>query len=106
MTTTFARLLEGSGPATHLATTRSAWIRSRSVSRSSLCFGVRTCCRRIPTCGVRFLRRKNGGFVVTIDPIRTRTAAASDSHLAPIPGTDAALAMGLMHVVLAQGKED
>ncbi|HKF06339.1 MAG TPA: molybdopterin oxidoreductase family protein [Candidatus Sulfotelmatobacter sp.] len=50
--------------------------------------------------------RKNGGFVVTIDPIRTRTAAASDWHLAPIPGTDAALALGLMHVVLAQGKED
>src|SRR5499433_3734454 len=50
--------------------------------------------------------RKNGGFVVTIDPIRTRTAAASDWHLAPIPGTDAALALGLMHVVLTQGKED
>jgi anaerobic selenocysteine-containing dehydrogenase len=50
--------------------------------------------------------RKHGGFVVTIDPIRTRTAAASDWHLAPIPGTDAALALGLMHVVLTQGKED
>ena len=50
--------------------------------------------------------RKNGGFVVTIDPIRTRTAAASDWHLAPMPGTNAALALGLMHVVLAQGKED
>jgi anaerobic selenocysteine-containing dehydrogenase len=50
--------------------------------------------------------RKNGGFVVTIDPIRTRTAAASDCHLAPMPGTDAALALGLMHVVLTQGKED
>jgi anaerobic selenocysteine-containing dehydrogenase len=27
-------------------------------------------------------------------------------HLAPIPGTDAALALGLLHVVLAEGKED
>ena len=50
--------------------------------------------------------RKSGGLVVTIDPIRTRTAAASDWHLAPIPGTDAALALGLMGVVLTQGKED
>jgi anaerobic selenocysteine-containing dehydrogenase len=50
--------------------------------------------------------RKHGAFVVTIDPIHTRTAAASDLHLAPIPGTDAALALGLMHVVLKQGKED
>jgi len=50
--------------------------------------------------------RKNGGLVVAIDPIRTRTAAASDWHLAPIPGTDAALALGLLHVVLTEGKED
>jgi len=50
--------------------------------------------------------RKNGAQVVAIDPIRTRTAAASDWHLAPLPGTDAALALGLMHVVLDEGRED
>jgi len=50
--------------------------------------------------------RKSGASVVCIDPIRTRTAAASDWHLAPMPGTDAALALGLLHVVLAEGKED
>jgi anaerobic selenocysteine-containing dehydrogenase len=50
--------------------------------------------------------RKNGASVVSIDPIRTRTAAASDWHLAPIPGSDAALALGLLHVVLSEGKED
>ena len=50
--------------------------------------------------------RKNGAFVVAIDPIRTRTADAADWHLAPIPGTDAALALGLLHVVLSEGKED
>jgi anaerobic selenocysteine-containing dehydrogenase len=50
--------------------------------------------------------RRNGAFVVSIDPIRTRTAAASDCHLLPIPGTDAALALGLLHVVLTEGKED
>jgi anaerobic selenocysteine-containing dehydrogenase len=50
--------------------------------------------------------RKQGASVVCIDPIRTRTAVASDIHLAPVPGSDAALALGLLHVVLAEGKED
>ncbi len=50
--------------------------------------------------------RKNGASIVSIDPIRTRTAAASDWHLAPLPGTDAALALGLLHVVLAEGRDD
>jgi anaerobic selenocysteine-containing dehydrogenase len=50
--------------------------------------------------------RRDGAEVVAIDPIRTRTAAASDWHLAPMPGTDAALALSLLHVVLAEGGED
>lgn len=50
--------------------------------------------------------RKNGALVVAIDPIRTRTAAASDWYLAPIPGTDAALALGLLNVVLNEHRED
>jgi anaerobic selenocysteine-containing dehydrogenase len=50
--------------------------------------------------------RRNGAKVVAIDPIRTRTAAASDEHLAPRPGTDAALALGLLYVVLSEGRED
>jgi anaerobic selenocysteine-containing dehydrogenase len=50
--------------------------------------------------------RKNGAKVVVIDPIRTRTATQSDWHLTPMPGTDAALALGLLHVVLEEGKED
>jgi len=50
--------------------------------------------------------RRQGAHVVAIDPIRTRTAAAVDEHLAPIPGTDAALALGLLHVVVSAGRED
>jgi len=50
--------------------------------------------------------RRDGAHVVAIDPIRTRTAERADEHLAPIPGTDAALALGLLHVVVALGKED
>src|SRR5215472_11131023 len=50
--------------------------------------------------------RQQGAYLVVIDPIRTRTADAADGHLAPIPGTDAALALGLLNVVLAEGAED
>ena len=44
--------------------------------------------------------------MVAIDPIRTRTAERADEHVAPVPGTDAALALGLLHVVVSLGKED
>ena len=50
--------------------------------------------------------RTKGAKLVVIDPIRTRTAERSDWHLAPIPGSDAALALGLLHVVLREGRED
>jgi anaerobic selenocysteine-containing dehydrogenase len=48
----------------------------------------------------------NGATVVVIDPLKTRTAAAADWHLQPIPGTDAALALGMMHVIVAEGLYD
>jgi anaerobic selenocysteine-containing dehydrogenase len=50
--------------------------------------------------------RKEGARVVVIDPLRTRTAAAADWHVRPLPGTDAALALGLMHVIFADGLVD
>lgn len=50
--------------------------------------------------------RRAGAHVVVIDPVRTRTARQADEHIAPLPGTDAALALGLLHVVLAEGAED
>ena len=50
--------------------------------------------------------RANGAPVICIDPIRTRTAAASDEHVPIRPGTDAALAMGMMHVLFRDGHED
>ncbi|HEY7621824.1 MAG TPA: molybdopterin-dependent oxidoreductase [Solirubrobacteraceae bacterium] len=50
--------------------------------------------------------RKAGARVVVIDPLRTRTAAAADWHVRPLPGTDAALALGLMHVIVAEGLLD
>jgi anaerobic selenocysteine-containing dehydrogenase len=50
--------------------------------------------------------RKRGATIVVIDPVRTRTADQADLHLAPRPGTDAALALGLLHEVVARGLED
>src|SRR3954467_13470835 len=50
--------------------------------------------------------QKNGAHVVAIDPLRTRTAERADEHLAPLPGSDAALALGLLWVVLDLGAED
>ncbi len=50
--------------------------------------------------------REQGAHVVAIDPIRTDTARRCDEHLAPLPGTDAALALGLMRAVLDAGAAD
>jgi anaerobic selenocysteine-containing dehydrogenase len=47
-----------------------------------------------------------GARVVAIDPLRTDTAARCDEHIAPLPGTDAALALGLMRGVLDAGAAD
>ncbi|MCX4093464.1 molybdopterin-containing oxidoreductase family protein [Nocardia sp. alder85J] len=48
----------------------------------------------------------SGAYLVAIDPVRSRSAERCDEHLAPLPGTDAALAMGLMHVIVSLGAED
>ncbi|GHH83939.1 molybdopterin oxidoreductase family protein [Streptomyces capitiformicae] len=50
--------------------------------------------------------KDNGGTLIVIDPRRTRTAEQADLHLAPRPGTDLALALGLLHVIVAEGRTD
>ncbi|TCR13671.1 molybdopterin oxidoreductase family protein [Streptomyces sp. BK205] len=50
--------------------------------------------------------KENGGTLIVIDPRRTRTAEQADLHLMPRPGTDLALALGLLHLVVAQGRVD
>ncbi|GGY12563.1 molybdopterin oxidoreductase family protein [Streptomyces djakartensis] len=57
---------------------------------------------------LRFLTelKENGGTLVVIDPRRTKTAEQADLHLAPRPGTDLALALGLLHLVIAEGRVD
>ena len=50
--------------------------------------------------------RRNGARLIVIDPYRTRTAALADWHIAIRPGTDGALALGMMQVILNEGLED
>ncbi len=50
--------------------------------------------------------RRSGAKLVVIDPYRTRTAKAADWHIAIQPGTDTALALGLMHVIIRDGLYD
>ena len=50
--------------------------------------------------------RRKGARLIVIDPYRTRTAALADWHIAIRPGTDGALALGMMQVILNEGLED
>ncbi len=50
--------------------------------------------------------RKRGGRLTVIDPARTRTAALADRHIAPRPGTDAALLFAVVHVLFDEGLTD
>ncbi len=47
-----------------------------------------------------------GGTLVVVDPRETATARLADHHLPVTPGTDLALALGLLHVVVAEGLLD
>ncbi|HLJ20695.1 MAG TPA: molybdopterin oxidoreductase family protein [Stellaceae bacterium] len=51
-------------------------------------------------------RRERGAKFVVVDPYRTPTAEAADIHLMPKPGTDGAVACGVMHVLFKEGFAD
>ncbi len=44
--------------------------------------------------------KRRGARLIAIDPCRTATADKCDQHIALLPGTDSALALGLMHVLI------
>ncbi|MDC0877889.1 molybdopterin-dependent oxidoreductase [Methylophilaceae bacterium] len=50
--------------------------------------------------------QKKGAKVVVIDPYASKTAKEADWHIAPKPGTDGALAMAMMHVIIEEGLVD
>jgi len=50
--------------------------------------------------------QRKGCVLVVIDPRRSRTARGADLHIAPRPGTDGALALGLAHIIVKQRLHD
>jgi anaerobic selenocysteine-containing dehydrogenase len=55
---------------------------------------------------IKAARHKRGAKLVVIDPYRTASAEAADLHLAPLPGTDGALACAVMQVLFKEGYAD
>ncbi|MGH9076120.1 MAG: nitrite reductase small subunit NirD [Acidimicrobiales bacterium] len=51
-------------------------------------------------------QRARGGQLVVVDPRRTATAALADLHVQPVPGTDLAVAVGLLHLAVSEGLVD
>jgi len=50
--------------------------------------------------------RSRGAKIVTIDPLKTRTGDQSDEHIPIMPGTDGALALAMMHIIVRDGLID
>jgi anaerobic selenocysteine-containing dehydrogenase len=51
-------------------------------------------------------RKERGAKFYCVDPYRNPTAEVADHHIMLRPGTDAALALGMMHVLFAEGYAD
>jgi len=47
--------------------------------------------------------KRNGARLVAIDPYRSLTAEKCHRHIAPMPGTDGALALSLIHILVREG---
>ncbi|MSR54225.1 MAG: molybdopterin oxidoreductase family protein [Gemmataceae bacterium] len=75
-------------------------------SRYIINWGSNTAVTNIHLWAVMFQARKRGAKIVTIDPHRSNTASRSDWWIPIRPGTDAALALGLMHILFRDGRED
>ncbi|HEY2338493.1 MAG TPA: molybdopterin oxidoreductase family protein [Burkholderiales bacterium] len=50
--------------------------------------------------------KRRGAKIIAIDPYRSLTAEKCTQHIAPLPGTDAALALGMMHVLITEDLVD
>ena len=50
--------------------------------------------------------KRRGAKLIAIDPYRSLTAEKCHEHLAPLPGSDAALALGMMHVIIGEDRYD
>ena len=50
--------------------------------------------------------KRRGATLIAIDPYRSLTAEKCHQHIALLPGTDAALALGMMHILIAENLLD
>ena len=51
-------------------------------------------------------QQASGGLLIVVDPRQSTTAQRADLHLQLTPGTDAALASGILHVLIVEGLVD
>lgn len=77
-----------------------------SRSRYIVNWGSNTKVTNVHLWAVMLRAQKAGAKIVTIDPHKSRTAAASDWWIPVRPGTDAALALGVMHILFRDGLQD
>jgi anaerobic selenocysteine-containing dehydrogenase len=75
-------------------------------SRYIINWGSNTSVTNMHLWAIMHRARKAGAKIVTIDPYRCKTAEKSDWWLPIRPGTDAALALGIMHVLWRDGLQD
>lgn len=75
-------------------------------SRYIINWGSNTAVTNIHLWAVMHQARKRGAKIITIDPHRSKTAERSDWWIPVRPGTDAALALGIMHIIFRDGLED
>lgn len=90
------------GPNTRPAIDPEAAVHARFIVN----WGSNTAVTNIHFWKIEFEARKRGAKIVTIDPFKSPTAAKSDEWLPIRPGTDAALALGVMHVLFRDGLHD
>ena len=75
-------------------------------SRYIINWGSNTSVTNMHLWSIMHQAKKQGATIVTIDPFRSKTAERSDWWLPIRPGTDAALALGMMHLIFKNGWQD
>lgn len=75
-------------------------------SRLIINWGSNTSVTNVHLWSIMVKARRHGARIISIDPYRSPTCERSDQWLAIRPGTDAALALGLMHVIFREGWQD
>ncbi|HYF90679.1 MAG TPA: molybdopterin-dependent oxidoreductase [Symbiobacteriaceae bacterium] len=71
-----------------------------------VCWGANVVTTNVHLVSFIDMARERGAQLIVIDPYRTRTAKRADWHIAPRVGTDTALALGVMHVLVRDGLHD